>query len=233
MSAIMTKVKDKFACKFCGKSFAQEKTLASHLCTKKQRHADKDSFGSRFGFRVYQRFYELTTSTKAPKTFDEFVESTYYLSFVKFGRYIAQLDPIDPGSFVDFVIKNGVKLAQWQAPFVYETYLTELLKREPAERGVERTFAFINDWAEENKCDYKDFFKIVPSTEATYLIKTGRISPWLLYLADSAEQLFNRLNEEQYKIIEPIIDPTEWSKKIKKNEDDVLFIKQLCAAAGM
>lgn len=222
-----------FNCKYCNKSFVQEKTLASHMCPKKQRFVDKDSFGSRFGFRVYQRFYELTTSAKTPKTFEDFIESTYYLSFVKFGRYIAQLDPIDPESFVDFVIKNGVKLAQWQAPFVYETYLIEILKKEPAERGIERTFVFLEEWAKENKCDYKDFFKLVPPTEATYLIKTGRISPWLLYLADSAESLFNSLNQEQFKIIEPIIDPGEWSKKIKKNGDDVAFIKQLVAAAGM
>lgn len=222
-----------FKCKFCNKTFAQEKTLASHMCPKKQRHTDKDSFGSRFGFRVYQRFYALTTSAKTPKSFDDFVDSTYYLSFVKFGRYIAQLSPIDPDSFVDFVIKNGVKLKDWQSEFVYETYLADLLKKEPAERGVERTFIFLNEWAEENNCKYNDFFGVVSPTEATYLIKTGRISPWLLYLAETAEPLFERLNEEQYKIIEPIIDPTEWSKKIKKNEDDVAFIKQLLQSAGM
>jgi hypothetical protein len=203
------------------------------MCPKKRRHADKDSIGSRFGFRVFQRYYELTTNTKTPKVFDDFVDSSLYMAFVKFGRHMAKLSPIDPDLFVDFIIKNGVKLKDWQSDFVYETYLADLLQREPADRGIERTFVFLTEWAEENNCNYSDFFKLVTPTAAAYYIKTGKISPWLLYVADSAEILFSQFNEEHYKIINPIIDASVWSKKISKNADDVAFVKQLVNAAGM
>lgn len=220
-------------CKFCKKGFSSEKTLSSHMCVKKRRFTDKDTPGARLGFRVFQRFYELTTQSKKPKAVMDFIDSTYYNDFVKFGRNLVEINPLAPDQFIDFVIKNGIKLKSWTAPYVYETFLSEYIKKEPAEKAVERTIVEMDAWATMHDTEFKYFFRDVSEVEATYLIKSGKISPWILYLADSSELLLSRLNEEQGAIISTAIDPTTWHKIFQRKIDDVKFVKDVISKAGL
>ena len=45
-------------CKYCGKNFTSERTLAVHMCPKKQRFNEKDLSHVRMGLRAFQMFYE-------------------------------------------------------------------------------------------------------------------------------------------------------------------------------
>lgn len=220
-------------CKYCNKEFQQEKTLASHMCPKKRRMAEKDTLSSRLGFRVFQRFYELTTMQKQPKTFEEFVGSQYYTDFVKFGRHLGQRDAINTEKFIDFVITNGVKLRDWRKPYVYESFLQELMKKEPVERALERSIITLNEWAEENNTTFDKFFDEVTTTEATHIIQAGRISPWVLYLSDKAGNLLSRLSSEQGTMIQAVIDPNTWKVRFANRKDDVEFAIEILDKAGL
>ena len=93
-----------FECKYCKKKFHKEITLTTHMCVKKRRHMEIDSPASRFGFRTFQRFYELTSTNKKPKTTQDFIDSDFYIDFVKFGNHLANLRPVYPDKFIEFVI---------------------------------------------------------------------------------------------------------------------------------
>jgi hypothetical protein len=147
-----------FQCKFCGAKFQKETTLATHMCVKKERHMNINSTGSRFGFRTFQRFYELTVKAKKLKSQEEFINSSYYIGFVKFGNHLALLKPIYPEQFIDFVIMNGIKLEKWTDDFVYETYVEDLSKKEPAASATDRTITEIMAWCDKNNIPFKDFF---------------------------------------------------------------------------
>ena len=166
-----------FECKFCGTKFHKETTLSTHICVKKRRYIDKDSAGTRLGLRAFQKFYELTTNAKSVKTLDEFINSPYYIDFVKFGNHLALLKPIYVEKYVEFVIIKQVKLKDWTKDFVYYTYVEELIKKEPAESAVERTIEEILKWCEKSGIVFKDFFQNIGPNEASHLIKTERISP--------------------------------------------------------
>ena len=71
-----TKMKQDFACKFCGTKFHKEDTLSVHMCVKKRRHQEIDTAPSRFGLRTFQRFYQLSVKSKTLKTADEFINRT-------------------------------------------------------------------------------------------------------------------------------------------------------------
>lgn len=220
-------------CKFCKKGFSTERTLANHMCKNKKRFADKDTTQSRLGFRVFQRFFELTTHSKKPKTFEDFISSTYYIGFVKFGRHLISIDPIDTELFVDFVIKNGVKLNDWDKDFVYDAFVDDFVKREPVEKALERSVIFMDKWTQSKDLDLKNFFREITTNEAVYVIKLGKISPWVLFLADSASDLLGEFNDEQFGIIESKIDPKFWQKKMTNNKDDVAFAKEVLGASGL
>lgn len=214
-------------CKFCGSKFHKETTLSAHMCVKKRRHMDINSTGSRLGFRTFQRFYEKNTKSKNLKTVDDFINSPYYIDFVKFGNHLALLKPVYTEKFIDFVITEGVKLKDWTRDFVYDTYIENLIKSEPAVSATERTIEEIMQWCEANNAVFDSFFETINANEAAHLIRTGKISPWVLYLSETGGKLLNRFSEDHSKMIGSIIDPSFWSKKFRKCDDDVDYIKSI------
>lgn len=222
-----------FECKFCSVKFHKETTLNTHMCVKKRRYLEIDSAASRFGLIAFQRFYELTMRSKKPKSVDEFINSPYYIDFAKFGNHLATLKPIYLDKYIDYVILNGVKLKDWTKDFVYEVYIDDLVKKEPAASATDRSITEIVKWCEINDTSFKDFFFSISANEAAYLIKTGRISPWVLYLSSTGQDLMSRFNEDHAKIIGGIIDPSVWMKKFKKSDEDVQYIKGVLEQAGL
>lgn len=220
-------------CKFCKKGFSSERTLANHMCKNKKRFADKDNPQSRLGFRIFQRFFELTTHSKKPKTVEDFITSSYYIGFVKFGRHLINIDPIDTERFVDFVIKNGVKLKDWDKDHVYDAFVDDFVKREPVEKALERSIIFMDKWTQSKGLELKDFFREITTNEAVYVINLGKVSPWVLFIADSAAELLGELNDEQFGMIESKIDPKFWQKKMTAHKEDVAFAKEVLGGSGL
>jgi hypothetical protein len=194
---------------------------------------DANTDGSRFGLRAFQRFYVLTTTSKKIKSFEEFADSPYYIDFVKFGNHLALLKPVHIEQYIDFVILSGLKMPKWTSDPVYELYVENLVKTEPPVSAVERSITTIMKWCETNSIKFSQFFSNISANEAAYLIKTGRISPWVLYLCETGGLLMDRFNEDHAKMIGQVIDPGFWMKKFKKSGDDVDYIKPLLEQVGL
>lgn len=220
-------------CKWCGKNFKSERTLSVHMCVKKRRFADKDMTHVRLGYRVFQMFYELNTAASKSKSIEDFITSQYYEGFVKFGRSCVRNEYLEPEKFAEWLIKNGKKLADWSKDSLYDEYLLEYVKKESGMRALERNIIYLSQWAEEHGCAWQEYFTKVTPARAVYDIRSAKISPWLLYLSDTGDQLLTNLNSEQVKMIEHIIDAPFWMKLFTKNKEEVREIKKTCAVAGI
>lgn len=229
----MSAKKQENICQYCNKAFEKITTLSTHMCVKKRRHIDANSTGARLGFRVYQKFYEMTVSSKKLKTVQDFIDSPYYIDFVKFGNHLAILKPIYTDQFIEFVIRNGVKLKDWTKDFVYYTYIEDLVKKEPATAAADRTITNMIEWSEENKQSFEKFFSEISANEAAYMIQVGKISPWVLYLSATGDDLMTRFTEDHARIMGEVIDAGFWMKKFKKTPDDVDYIKSILLQAGL
>lgn len=201
------------------------------MCVKKRRHLDKDSVASRMGLQLYGRFYELNTAQKNSKTIDEFINSKYYTAFIKFARRLMDLRPVDQGRFVDYVFRNGFKERDWCKDKVYESYIVDLLSKEPADRGLERSIKTMETWGQKYDKPFNEFFAHVAPAEATHLVKMGKISPWVLYLAETSDLLWERLSDEQADIIASVIDPKVWRAKFELKKDDCSFTRTILQEA--
>lgn len=218
-------------CSFCKKTFLTERGAMVHACEKKRRWLWKDEKYAVIGFRSFQRFYEISLRSKKPKSHEDFIDSKYYLGFIKFGRYVVDINAVDPLGFVDFLIKAQVKLEDWTAPWAYETWVREMGKKEGFERALERSILLMEQWAKENDNEWINFFREASPALATKWIRSGRISPWILYTV--GEDLLDRMSNEQLLLIKEWIDPRFWPAKLRDHADDVEIIKATLREAGV
>jgi len=220
-----------YKCEYCSKLFAKEKTLAVHVCEQKRRHLSKDEKHVQAGLLTYQRFYEITQKGKSQKSFDDFASSPYYTAFVKFGSFMINTAPIYPERFIDFVIKSGVKLDHWCRDELYDTYISELIKIEPADGAIQRSIKTMMDWADKNTAAWEHYFQYVNLNRATHDIKEGLVSPWLVLNTKSGKEMLQRMNDEQLEIIGEIIDPQFWMRRFKSLPADVELVKDIVKEA--
>jgi hypothetical protein len=220
-----------YKCEYCEKEFVKEKTLAVHVCEQKRRHLSKTEKHVQAGLLTYQRFYEITQKGKSQKTFDDFASSPYYTAFVKFGSFLVNTAPIYPERFIDYVITSGVKLDHWCRDALYEAYISELIKSEPADGAIQRTIKTMMDWGEQNNAPWEHYFQYVNLNRATHDIKEGLISPWIILNTKSGKDMLKKMNDEQLEIVGPVIDPQLWIRRFKSLPADLELVKDIVKEA--
>lgn len=220
-----------YKCEYCGKLFAKEKTLFVHICEQKRRHLSKNEKHVQAGLLTFQRFYEITQKGKTKKTFDDFASSPFYTAFVKFGSFLVNTSPIYPENFIDYVIKSGIKLDHWCRDELYDQYVLEMIRKEPADGAIQRSIQTMMDWADKNSAPWEHYFAFVNLNRATHDIKEGLISPWIVLNTKSGKEMLQRMNDEQLEIIGPIIDPPFWVKKFKTVPADTELVKDIIKEA--
>lgn len=214
-----------YQCKFCGKAFTRERTLSSHMCEKKRRWMSKDEPFSRIGFSVWTDFMKyVSPNTKKTKTVEDFIKSPDYIGFVKFANYLIELRPLDSDKFIQWLFKMGVRLSDWQKPGTYQLYVQEASKKETAERALERTILAMREWGETTGQDWRDFFNKIAPASAMNMVVMGRLSPWIIYSTDAAQQLLDRMEPGQIDTVAKHVDTEWWIKKLKRNPEEVIWI---------
>jgi len=225
-----------YKCKYCGKEYRRESTLAAHLCETKRRYQQEKEVGVQFGFQAYLRFFELTQGSAKMKKYSDFVDSPYYRAFVKFGRHLVAIRAVNPKMFIDWVIKENKKLDHWCHERIYLEFLKQYLRKEAVQDAVERALTEMQEYADEHgefKNGFSDYFKFGNSNRIVYHISNGRVSPWIVYNCDSGIEFLDRLSEEQIGLVMPWIDPEYWQRKFKDYVADTEWIKQILKEAGL
>ena len=225
-----------YKCKYCGKSFAKESTLTSHLCEQKRRWQQEKETGVQLGLRAYLRFYEYAQGSAKLKSYADFATSPYYIAFVKFGRHLVGIRAVNPANFIDWLLKNNKKLDYWTKDSFYEEWLREYIKREAVQDALERALKEMTEYAEshpELKNGFKDYFRYGNVNRICHHIASGRISPWVVFNCDSGVGFLDGLSEEQVEIILPYIDPDYWQRKFRDYTADTEWTKDILEKAGL
>lgn len=216
-----------FECQYCRNKFSQERTLAVHMCEQKRRYLAKDDKSTIIGFQTYNKFYQVTQNHNGNKTFDDFAKSPYYNAFVKFGSFVSNVNPLYPEKFIEYVVTSGVKLDHWCRDELYDKYVINLIHTEAVETALERSIKYMELWASENNSLWNHYFSYASTNRATFDIKDGKISPWLLLNSATGKKMLQSFRDDQLSAISSIIDPNVWVKKFKKQTFDLDLVKQV------
>jgi hypothetical protein len=225
---MMALVQQPYVCGYCNKGFMQEKTLFVHICEQKRRAISKTEKHVILGFDTFQRFFKFSQpQSKQEKTYEDFCKSPYYNSFVKFGSFVSNVNPLYPEKFIDYVVRSGVKLDHWCRDELYEQYVTDLIRKEAVETALQRSIQTMMSWAETHNAQWNHYFLYVSLSRACYDIKDGKISPWLILNSSNGKAMLNKFSDEQLDHIQGIIDPQFWLSKFKKIPSDVILVKEV------
>ena len=222
-----------YTCEYCGKGYTKESTLLAHMCEPKRRWLQKDEKRVLVGFHAFQRFYKLSAGHKNEKTYDEFVKSSFYNAFVKFGSFVNNVRPLYPDKYIDYVVTSGVKLDHWCKDEMYEKYANELIRKEGVETALERSINTMIKWAEENNSVYNHYFLYASTNRITWDIKDGKISPWLVLNCNSGKEALSKFNDEQLNMLTYVLDPSHWAIRFKRQPKDVELVKTVAAEAKL
>jgi hypothetical protein len=222
-----------YVCVHCNRAYTKEATLVAHMCEQKRRALQRDEKRVQAGYFAYNRFYKLTQNAKKEKTYEEFCKSPYYNAFVKFGSFINNINPLYPDKFMDFVIKSGVKLDHWCRDELYNTYLSEMIKVEPADAAIQRSLNTMMEWGDEQGANFAHYLNYVNINRAVSHIANGLISPWILLNTKSGKDLLDKFNDEQLNIVADKIDPPYWIKRFKTYPSEIALVKEICKEVGI
>jgi hypothetical protein len=218
---------ESYTCQYCGHKFTKEKTLAVHVCEQKRRALAKTDRHVVLGFDTYNRFYRTTQNAKHDKTYEEFAKSPYYNAFIKFGSFVSNVNPLYPDRFIDYVVRSGVKLDHWCREDLYDKYVIDLIKKEQSEVALERSIKCMMEWADKNDSAWNHYFRYASLSRATYDIKDGKISPWLVLNCGSGKEMLKKFNDEQLNAIGSVMDVQFWLAKFKRLPADVELVREV------
>lgn len=221
-----------FTCKYCKKSFIKESSYLSHVCKYKRRYESKNDPEFRVALSAYQLFYTMEMGGKK-KSMDDFVHSDFYNDFIKFGRFCVEYDIPYINKYATYCIKNKLKIKKWRDPLSYDEFLFDhQVNKESPEEAVARSIEEIQKWSRKSGKNECEFFREAELNQAAWMIRTGRISPWVLYIAPSGKQLLDELDEQHMKELANILNPTIWHKKFLTNGDSIEYLYDLLEKGG-
>ena len=221
-----------FVCEYCKKEFVRESSIEVHMCEPKRRRMAKDEPGVRLGFLAYIKFYEQAQGSAKLKTYDDFCDSSYYLAFVKFGRYCVNTKVINPAQFMNWLLKNQKKIDRWCSDQLYTEYLLWYLTIEAVDDALARAIEYSIDWAEKSEHPAHDCVRYGNANAVCYAITTGRLSPWVIYNSESGVEFLNSASSEQIAMIWPYINSDVWQKKFSDYLADQEYVKDILKKAG-
>jgi hypothetical protein len=184
------------------------------------------------GFNAYLKFYEITQGSAKLKTFEDFATSPYYRAFVKFGRYCVDTRAINPGRFIEWLLKNNKKIDHWARDTVYTEYLVGYLPVENVNDALARAMEYGITWSEELGHPAEDCLRYGNTNRAVHAVTTGRISPWIVYNCDSGQAFLSELDPTQIAMIWPYIDSEVWMKKFSDYVADQEYVREILQKAG-
>ena len=222
----------RYSCEFCNREFIRETTILKHICEYKHRWLEKDRHGNRIGFQTWVQFYKKNSTSKKPRTYEEFIKSAYYTAFVKFGNYCVEINAINVSRFSDWLINNQIKIDGWCTDTNYTKFLIEYLRVENPLDAIARSVETSIKLTEDDHIQTKDCFRYGNVNKICYNITTGKISPWILYQSESGTRFLDTLSSEYVKMIFDYIDPEKWALKFHREPENVKQIKELLKAGG-
>ena len=223
----------KLRCDYCKKEFVREISFANHVCKLKRRFLEKDRKYATLAFATYQKFYEIEYRGRKTVTYDQFMRSTLYEAFIRFGKHMVDIGAVNPPEFIDFVVRSKTPIDKWCKDDLYRSYIGQLALKETPYRAVERNILLMQSWANDTGHELQDFFVKISPVLATQWLLSGRMSPWVMINCGTGQELISRFSAEQMDMLKDVLNIRFWNGKFSRHKEEVAQIIATLKEAGL
>lgn len=215
-----------YQCTFCSKRFVRESNFLAHRCKKMVRDEDFRTPLGQAAWSFYQRWMK-SYRRMVPRP-ESFLQSKYYVSFMKFAKFAQKVQLPDPDSFIWLMREKDIPATIWTNDQVYTMYLEFLDRKATPLSRAKTSVATFFKVANEHNVEVEEVFNVLEPTEVISLLRERRMSPWILLNSTKFTQFYlNECSPEQRIIIESIIRPAYWAKQFESHPDDLALMRKM------
>lgn len=217
-----------FKCDFCDKEFVKAVTYESHYCEKMKRIDFLKTNLGKISFLYYNEWLKMYKGA-TNITHDSFLNSRYFTSFIKFIKFSNRMLLPNKIAFMKYMISLNMLPIHWCLDEVYVKYIENLDSAYTPIEQVAETTKTLYELASIFECDIGDVFNHIQPVECIQLIKSRKLTPWLLLLSKKFHNYLSiTISREQRNIIsQTVINPSLWKKKFSNNLEYVTELKKI------
>jgi len=220
MTTLKAFKKLKFNCEHCKRSFTRFVALSDHLqrCELKKRGELKNTSEGILAHKLWCVSFKGTARKKYD--FIDFIKHRDFKFFIGFATFCCKVNAIEPEKYMDWCIKERIKMKLWTGEYNYSKFVKHYLIHEDPVEAVIRSIDFIKNNGVSNY-----FGSVSPGTFIN-LVEVGRISPWLYLLYWGAPVILKRMNTDQLNYFNTVVDHSIWSMLQRRHRDICEEIKK-------
>jgi hypothetical protein len=221
-----------FKCNHCGHSFVFEDRLLKHKCKQMIR---KEEFQTPVGQAAWQHFQIwMKANHRLVPAAKSFLHSKFYNAFMRFAKFCKDVRIPDPETYIRYMIQLDAQPIMWTNNEIYANFIEYMDKNVPAVKNAKITIDTLFNTAEDMGCSIDEIFDKIDPNDLIQLLIQRKVSPWLLLLSSKFKAMYSqRMTRDQRILLETIIIPKIWAKKLKDNPNDVVKIERFVKALGL
>ena len=202
-----------YVCRFCHKVYVREQAYMAHECAQMKKEAELKTPEGQTAWNYYQIWMRYKKRVTTPAA--NFISSNYFRTFINFVKYSKQMKLPMPEKFIWFAVQKNYQPTMWINDEVYVQYIDFIDSQLDPIEQVTLSAKNLFDYSETQDIDFSEIFDIINPNELLQLIRLRKISPWILLFSKKfINMMNNRMNIEQQKILNSLIDPEVWDDRI-------------------
>jgi len=222
-----SKSKPKFSCDYCKKAFVHENSLVKHSCEPKRRWHCRNDKENQIAFGAYAHWNKIAMAKKHEISYETFMTSKLYTSFVKFAKYIISAKVANWQLYLEWVTQNQLPIDAWSKDSTLNRSRKETSKRETPARAVERFVLLSDAWAQEHNDHWSNYWQAASINLIIFHIQSGKLSPWVLFGSHKAQVFLDSVPDDLFPTITSTIDVEYWHRKAALFKEDLDWVHDM------
>lgn len=225
-------------CGYCKRKMTNESTFMRHHCPQKKKAQDFTSPTGQAAFGYYNTWMKLKKHSAQNGT--TFQESKFFNSFMRFAEMVISANIAKPDKYIELMRASDIDPTLWCRASAYSVYLATIDKLTDPIEDVQDSLVYLMQLAEKegivDNDGNPDISKIVEhlgDQRMISLVRQKRISPWLIFNAKTFVSTINKLEPEQRKLLNTIVNADYLVEQFQKNLEVLKKIREIISDVGM
>jgi hypothetical protein len=218
-------------CNHCSQYFSGEMTFMRHHCEPRRRAQELSSPLGQAAYGYYREWMKLKRFSQPSSA--AFMESKYYRSFINFAQLVIDANISNPEKYMQLMVQGEILPVLWSRDSAYGLYLEWVDKLADPLDQVSESINYLFDVAEKEGVEVKDVFDHLGSSRIIPLIRSRRLTPWLLFCSQRFGKLLKTLSSEELKVFNTVVNSSFWAAKFQSNPTVIENVKIIAAEVGL